>query len=140
MARTAAKGGFGTKFQRSLDGTTYTDIAEIYDVDGPAITKVTDDATHMQSDDGFAEKIAVGIHEAGDVTFQMAFLGGDAGQNALRNENEAGTDPGYFRIVTPTSKTITFRGFVGNIGATYPMRGKMVNSVTINVTGKPVRA
>lgn len=140
MARTSAKGGFGTKIQRSNDGTTFTDIAEIQDVDGPAISKVTDDATHMQSDDGYAEKIAVGLHEAGDVTFAMNLLDGDNSQNLLRQDNQAGTTPPYYRILMTSGKKIDFRGFVTNISNSFPMRGKLVHNVTISVTGKPVWA
>lgn len=140
MARTSAKGGFGTKFQRSLDGTTFTDVAEIGDVNGPAVTKVTDDATHMQSDDGYAETIAVGLHETGDVTFSMALLDTDTSQNALRSDNQTGTEPPYYRIRFPSGKMITFRGFVTNIGNAFPLRGKMMHDVTVKPTGKPVWA
>jgi hypothetical protein len=140
MARTSAVGGFGTKLQRSVNGTTFTDVAEIGDVEGPAITKVTDDATHMNSDDGFTEKIAVGLHEAGDVTFSMHLIETDATQNALREDAQTGTTPPYFRILFVSGKKIDFRAFVSSITLTTPMRGKIMHNVTLSLTGKPVKS
>lgn len=141
MPVTQAKSGFGTKFQRSADnGVTYTSIAEIGDINGPDITKIFDDATNMESPDGFAESIAVGLHEAGNVTFNMAFIEGDTSQALLRTDNEAGTAAGYYRILSRDgTKAITMRGWPGKIGNAFPMRGKMVNAVDMKLTGKPVR-
>lgn len=138
MATTQAKGGFGTKFQRSADGgATYTTIAEVGDISGADITKITDDATHMESPNGFEEKIAVGLHQAAPVTFQMALLDADTTQALLRSDNAAGTAAGYYQLLMTSGRILRFRGFVTKIGNSFPMRSKMVHSVEITVTGQP---
>lgn len=135
MAATQAKGGFGTKFYRD-DGTgTFVAIAEVGDISGPERSQILEDATHMESPSGWAEKIAVGVKEGGDITFQAAFLQDDASQAALRSDVGSTTKRNY-RIVFPSgNKRLSFAGFVQRIGATYPVKGKMVTDFTISVTG-----
>lgn len=134
-----AKGGFKTKLYREDPSGTWQQVSEILDVTGPATSQVIEDATHMDSADGFSEKIAVGLREAGDVTFQMHLLQDDASQNGLLADLNASTSRAY-RIVFPSgTKRIVFTGFVANIGNAFPVRGKMVQDVTLSITGKPVR-
>lgn len=136
---TQAKGGFGTRFQRDPGTGTFADIAEIMDVTGPEISQEIVDATHMGSADGYAEQIAVGIRAAGDVTFSMNFLLGDSSQADLEADiNASALRP--FRIILPGgTQRWAFSGYVRSIGASYPMRDKMVRDVVIAITGKPVR-
>lgn len=138
MPATQAKGGFGTKLYRD-DGTgNFTSLGEIMDVSGPSISQVIVDATNMASPNGWSEKIATGVKEAGDVTFQMNFLESDATQTALRQDIENNVQRN-FRLVHPsTLKRISFSAFVASMGHSYPMRDKMVRDVTLTITGQPV--
>lgn len=133
-----AKGGFKTKLYREDPTGTWQQVSEILDVTGPAVSQVLEDATHMDSADGYAEKIAVGLREVGDVTFQMHFLQDDASQAGLRADLNASTLRNYRIVFPPATKRIAFDGFVANIGAAFPVRGKMVRDVTISITGKPL--
>jgi hypothetical protein len=135
-----ARGGFGTKLYRDSTGAgSFQQVAEIGDVTGPAVSQVIEDATHMDSPDGYAEKIAVGLREAGDLSFSMHLIQDDASQNGLLADLNSST-PRTYRLVFPTgTKRITFTGLVQSIGASYPVRGKMMNDVVITVSGKPVK-
>lgn len=135
-----AKGGFKTKLYRDSDGAgTFQQVSEILDVTGPGISQVLEDATHMDSADGFSEKIAVGLREAGDVTFQMHNLQDDASQNGLLADLNSSTLRNYRLVFSSGTKRISFSGFVASISPSYPLRGKMVQDVVISVTGKPVK-
>ena len=136
MPATQAKGGFGAKLFRD-DGTgTFVAVAEVLDISGPELTQIIEDATNMDSPDGWGEKIAVGLRESGDVTFPMHMLQDDATQNALYSDLGASTKRN-FRLVYPSAtKRLSFAGFVQRIGHGYPVKGKLVNDVTISVTGK----
>lgn len=134
-----AKGGFKTKLYREDPSGTWQQVSEILDVNGPAISQVIEDATHMDSADGFSEKIAVGLREAGDVTFQMHLLQDDASQGGLLSDLNASTSRAYRLVFSSGTKRISFTGFVASIGNAFPLRGKMVQDVVITVTGKPVK-
>lgn len=135
-----AKGGFKTKLYRDSDGAgTWQQVSEILDVTGPSVSQVIEDATHMDSADGYAEKIAVGLREAGDVSFQMHLLQDDASQSGMLADLNASTSRSYRLVLPSGTKRWSFTGFVQSIGASYPVRGKMVNDVVITITGKPVK-
>jgi len=139
MAKTNAKTGFGTKVFRG-DGATpevFVAIAEIGDVSGPEKRLQTEDATHMESPNGYVEKIAT-IREAGDVTFDAHLIEGDTTHSPLFEDLDSGTVRN-FRLVFPSGTTrISFSAFVTAIGPSFPVKGKMVRSITLSVTGKPV--
>lgn len=136
---TQAKGGFGAKLYRD-DGTgTFVAVAEVLDINGPEFSQIIEDATNMDSPNGWGEKIAVGLREAGDVTFQMHMLQDDASQGNLYSDLGSSTKRN-FRIVYPsTTKRLAFSGFVQRIGHSYPVKGKLVNDVTISITGQVVK-
>lgn len=138
MPATQARGGFGTKLLRD-DGTgTFTAIAEVGDITGPALTNLTEDATNNDSPNGWTEKISLGLKEAGDVTLTMHMLQDDSTQNALA-QDLAGSVKRNFRIVYPTgTKRKAFSAYVTNIGAAFPVRGKMMSDVTLSITGAVV--
>lgn len=139
MPATQAKGGFGTKLYRDNGAGTFAELSEIMDVSGPEVSQETVDATHMASPNGFTEKIAVGLRDAGDVTFAMNLIQDDASHGLLEGDLLASTLSNY-RLVYPSgTKRISFSAFVKSIGPSFPMRDKMVRNVVLTVTGKPVR-
>lgn len=139
MPATQAKGAFGTKLYRD-DGTgTFVAVAEVMDINGPAVSQIIEDATNMDSPNGWGEKIAVGLREAGDITFQMNLLQDDTSQNALLTDLGASTKRNFRLVLAGGTKRWAFAGFVASIGQSYPVKGKMVNDVTITVTGQTVK-
>lgn len=138
MPATQAKGGYGAKVWRD-DGTgTFAVVAEVLDITGPEASQLIEDATNMDSPNGWGEKIAIGLREAGDVTFQMHLLQDDASQNALWSDLGS-SQKRNFRIVLPSgTKRVAFAGFVSKIGQSFPVKGKMVRDVALSVTGQVV--
>lgn len=136
---TQARGGFGTKLYRDNGSGTFTAIAEIGDINGPELTQIMEDATNMDSPNGWGEKIAVGLREAGDVSFQMHLLQDDSTQNALLSDLGASTLSNFRIVLAGGTKRWSFSGYVTKIGQSYPLKGKMMNDVTIAITGRPVK-
>lgn len=136
---TQARGGFGTKLYRDNGSGTFTAIAEIGDINGPELTQIMEDATNMDSPNGWGEKIAVGLREAGDVSFQMHLLQDDSTQNALLSDLGASTLSNFRIVLAGGTKRWAFSGYVTKIGQSYPLKGKMMNDVTIAITGRPVK-
>lgn len=136
MAAHKAKGGFGTKLFRD-DGTgTFVAVADCKDFNGPTLGSVIEDATHMESPNGWEEKVHVGLKNAGDLTFQMHLVQDDATQNPLYLDQAAGTLSNY-RLVFPSgTKRLAFTAYVANIGHTFPVKGVMMNDVTLSISGK----
>ena len=139
MTATQAKGGFGAKLYRD-DGTgTFVAVAEVLDINGPELSQIIEDATTMDSPNGWGEKIAVGVREAGDVTFQMHMIQDDTTQNSLYSDLGSSTKRN-FRLVFPSgTKRLAFSGFVQRIGQSYPVKGKLVNDCTVSITGQVVK-
>ncbi|MFN0133427.1 MAG: phage tail tube protein [Phycisphaerales bacterium] len=136
---TQAKGGFGSKIYRD-DGTgTFVAVAEVLDVNGPELTQIIEDATNMDSANGWGEKIAVGVREAGDVTFQMHMLQDAATQNVLYSDLGSSTKSNYRLVFPGGTKRLAFAGFVSRIGHSYPVKGKLVNDVTLSITGQVLK-
>lgn len=141
MAVTKARGGFGTIIQRGGGETPteiFTPISEVLDIDGPEQKLMTEDATNMESPNGWVEKISLGVKEAGNVTFQMHFLPDDTTHALLRSDLNLGTKRNFRIVVAGATKRWEFAGFVETIGASHPVKGKMVRPVSIVITGEPV--
>lgn len=140
MPATKARVGYGTLFQRGDGGDpteTFSTIAEVIDINGPELRQTFDDATNMESPDGYEEAIP-SVRQAGDVTFQMCFLPDDSSQASLVADLNGGIRRN-FRIVLPGgTKRFAFAGYVQSVGATHPVKTKMVRDVSIKLTGKPV--
>lgn len=138
MAATGAKSGFKTQLWMD-DGGGYVKIAEIGDVNGLDVEHVLDDATTMESDNGFEEKIAVGVKTVSDLSLSGNLIEADVSQVKLIAARDAGTKCNW-RLVYPSgTKRRAFAGFVKSMGEALPMRAKMTFTVAIAVTGPIAR-
>lgn len=138
MSATLAKSGFGTKFQRDNGAGTFQDISEIMDFTGPETSQDIVDATHMGSPGGWAEKIATGVRDAGEVSFPMNFIPGDASQALLEADSKSSSSRKYRVIFSDGVHGQELTGIVKTVGKSLPMRDKMVSNVVIAITGEPV--
>lgn len=139
MAATKARVGYGTLFQRG-DGANpevFTTIAEVGDIAGPEVRQLFDDATHMESPDGYEEPIP-GVRQAGDVTFPLHFLPDEPTHQLLMTDLNGGVKRNFRIIVAGGTKRWAFAGYVESIGAAHPVKTKMMRDVSIKLTGKPV--
>lgn len=135
---TQAKGGFRTHLYMDDGAGNWTKIAECRDFSGPQRQHVVEDATSHDSD-GWAEKVAVGLRDGGDVTFQCNLLQDDASQALLHAANASGALRS-FRLVPPSqTRRLNFSAIVANISDSYPVRGIMMHDVTLSISGAVTR-
>lgn len=134
MPETQASIGYGSKFEISADGgTTYTEVAEVFDITPPSDSVDVIDATHMQSPNGNREFI-LGLNDPGECSFEMNFVpGSDADLliQATKNARERVT----CRMTFPNGVTWTFSGLLTGYEPAVPTDDKMTATVTFKVTG-----
>lgn len=138
MATNAAI-GHGTQFQVRESGspTTWTTIAEVFDLTPPNETTDVIEATSFGSPNGMKEFI-LGLTDPGECSFEMNFQPGSTSEGKLLTIKAARLPHG-FRIVFPNAATWTFDGLLTGYEPAVPSDGKMTASVTIKVTGAVLR-
>ncbi len=132
MSKTYAKLGKGTTL--SIGGTT---IAEVTSISGPSLSADSIDVTTMDTTTRYREFIQ-GLLDGGEVSFDLMFYPGDAGQAAMYTAFGAGTDSTYI-ITFPTAvgATWTFDGFPTACGNEIPMDEAITQSWTIKLSTSP---
>lgn len=138
MPVTAAGVGYSTilKKETSTPGT-YTDYGfEITSLNGVGFSRSSQDATHMQSPDGYTEFVH-GIKTAKPVSLEVNWLPSVTG--ALQTLLEGAK--ANWQILFPDNSTCTFNAQATDveIGALTP-DGKMTATLTLTPSGKPTWA
>ena len=136
MAATSARSGFGSLLKRGDGGgpEVFTTVAEVVNIGGISTRLNTADATHMESPDGWMEKIAT-LLEAAEVQLDMNFLPGDTTQSLLRSDQTNRTLRNFQVTVPGSSKVFAFAAFVGEISPAFPPDNKMAQSLTLTPSG-----
>lgn len=137
MARTKAKAGYGAQFYRGDGGTpteVFGKVGEVADLQPPALRRGTADATHMESDGGFMESIAL-MRESDDVTITVNFVDSDVGQQALVADFDTDTPHNYEIRIPNLNKKYSFAGFITNISPQVAKDAAIRRTFTLKVTG-----
>jgi hypothetical protein len=121
-------------------GVTFTTIAQVQDIDGPAVSTDTEETTNHSSPGGFEEVIPT-IKRSGEVTFPILYDPNDpthdttTGLYFVQNARAKRS----FRMVYPTSpsRRWNFTGYITNLENHAPVAGLLTADVTIKVTGQP---
>lgn len=139
MAPPNARAAFATRLRKG-DGAipeVFTTIAEVRDIDGPAIRQLFEDVTSMDSPDGYAEHVPT-TREAGDVTFQVSLLQDNATHLGLRADLNAGTLRNWQILLPPGyTKRIAFEAYVQEVGVAAPVKGVLMTPISLKINGKP---
>lgn len=128
--------GYGTTFAISTNGTTFTDVAEVFEVTPPSDSLDTVDATHMSSPNATREFI-FGLRDPGEASFEMAFIPGSASDvliQSIRDTRQTVT----CRITFPNNATWTFSGVLTGYEPAVPLDDRMTATVTFKVSGSTV--
>lgn len=134
---TDASIGYGSYFHISQDsGSSWIEIAEVYDITPPSSTVDQIDATHMQSPNRNREFIA-GLSDPGSASFEMNFVPGSASDLKIQ-EIRASGEQVLCRITFPNSVTWKFTGQVESYEPAVPTEDKMTASVSFKVSGSTV--
>lgn len=100
----------------SPDGTTYTKVPLILDVDMPEENRVTDDITPTDAHN--TVKVAVNFFETNDINFEMVFNPEDTQHMAVKAAYRANT-PMYCRILFEDDRVEGF-AFLGTLSKFSP--------------------
>lgn len=131
---------FGTllKLGNGTAGTsgTYTTIAEVGDIDGPADSVDTIEVTSHSSPQARKEFIA-SLIDSGEISFPMWFVPDDATHDAdtglqyYKNLRIAAN----FKMVFPDATQVMFSALVTKFGMKAPVSGVLSADVTLKITG-----
>lgn len=134
---TSAAIGHGSAFAIGDGGgpEVFTDVAEVFAITPPNLTRDTVDATHMASTEKWREFIA-GLRDAGEVSISLNFVPGGAAQDALTAKFASDT-ASNFRITFPNAEAWIFAGLMTGFAPEDPLDGKMTATARFKLTGKP---
>lgn len=125
--------GHGTKFNRH-DGTDFVEVANVFDISGPSMSRDVVEVTAYDSPDGYREKIG-GLRDGGQLTFTLNFTR----ENYLLFKGDFEDDtPVQYQVVLPDAEKteLTFSGLVIDMPLTIPVGDRITIDVTIEISGK----
>lgn len=122
--------GHGTVFER-WDGTTFVAVAEVFDINGPGMSRDVIEVTNYDSPNKWREKIA-GLRDAGEVSFTLNFLA--TSYTVFRDDFDS-DDSVQYKITLPGGFNLTFNGFVTDLPLTVPVGDRVTMDVTIEISG-----
>lgn len=137
MATTVATSGFGTilKIGNGATAEVFTAVSEVVNITGPGESLETIDATHMQSPSNYREFIP-SLLDSGEVTLDLNFLPGTAGQTVIRTALTGRTKKNWKLVFTDSAlTTYKFAGYVTAFEPSAQIDDKLSASCTIKVTG-----
>ena len=124
--------GVGTKFYRGSVAPANL-VAEVNSIAGPNATRNQIDVTSLDSTGGYKEYIG-GFRDGGEVTLNMNFT--KASYGLMQNDFEDNDLVSYIIVLPDASATtISFDGFVQNLGFAVPTDDKVTADITIKVSG-----
>lgn len=131
--------GYSSFFHISRNGgSTWTEIAEVFDITPPSDTVDQIDTTHMQSPNRRREFIS-GLSDPGSASFEMNFVPGSASDLLIQEIRGTGEQV-LCRITFPNAVTWQFTGQIESYEPAIPTEDKMTASVSFKVSGSTVAA
>jgi predicted secreted protein len=134
--------GYGTRLEYQ-DGSNWTLVGKVSDINGPSMSRDTVDITHQQSSGGYKQFLA-GLADGGEVTFTINLDPTDSTHNqtagllSLFSETTARN----WRIITPVGTgtagqyhAYTFSALVTGFEMKFPVEDKISADVTLKVAG-----
>lgn len=118
--------GFGT----TVDLNSVA-VAELLSVSGPSIAGETIDTTHMESADGYREKIP-GLVDAGQLELEVQYV--KAQTNTIKALLRQ-TIP--FVVTFPDGSTFSGNGHITALSTEVPLEDKITQTITLDITGNP---
>ena len=124
--------GVGTKLQRYVNAA-WADVALLFSISGPSITRETIDTTTFDNTDSFRDFIT-GLRDGGTLSFEMLFT--KAGYAAMKTDFLLNAAVAYTITLPDVDSTvITFNGLVTGFPLNVPLADTIKISVTIKVVG-----
>lgn len=137
MAASGTTIGYGNLFYHSTDGTTFTSMAEVIDINGPGLAADAVETTHTESTNGWREFIG-GLKDAGEITVTCNFRPDNASNDTLRGYIGSLE---YYRIAwVGLTERVTCQGILTGYSPQAPLGDKMTVDLTIKLSGEPTFA
>lgn len=142
---TSATSGYGVKLKRGDGGgpETFTDIAEVMDIEGPSLKMDLADATNQDSAGRFKEFVPT-LLDGGEVGLTLNFLPADATQSYSAGvlQDMINRTKRNFKIVFSNagSTAWTFAAYVTEFAPSAPVGERLTAKVTLKLTGQPTLA
>lgn len=133
---------FGTLLKMGDGGgpEVFATLGEVLDIEGPELEMEIEDATNHSSTGGWEEKLPT-ILKAGTVSFEVNYLPENASHNYATGllGKLAGRTKKNFQLVFPNTAATTwsFSAYVAKFKPGMPVRGKLIGSITLEITGQP---
>lgn len=133
--------GYGTKFYRSTDNSTFTQVAGLIDVETPEISRETYETTLMDNSDSANgwKKFKGALLDPGELSLTLEWDADDSGQTALRADLEV-DDPRYYRVEYPGGETFSFEAVLTSFGQSTPIADRITRSCKFKLSGEPAEA
>lgn len=126
--------GLKTKFYRSVDGTTFEEIAQVASITPPQPEREVAEVDELDPPGGIRKKLA-GIIDPGEVSLTLNFDPENQGHLDLEQDFRDGVAR-HYRIVLPNNYGWTFQGIVTSYAPQEISSGEVVQvEVTIALTG-----
>lgn len=128
--------GYNTKFYRSEDNVTFTQVPGLMEIEPPEISRDTYETTLMDnSDNANGYKAYEGaMRDAGELSVTLAYQPENAAQNALVEDVDA-DDARYYRIEYPDGTTVSFRAIATSLGSTLTRDDRVTRNFKFKVSG-----
>ena len=142
MPPTQARIGHGTLLKRGNGASpeVFETIAEVTNINPPQMESEDIKVSHMESPGGYHEYIP-GMREAGEVSFEINFLPGNAthnGTTGLAADHRTRVVRNWKIELAGGGAVWTFPGYVKTFNVAIPVDDKVSASVSIKVTGEPL--
>ncbi len=126
--------GSGTQFHRSEDGTTYTRIGKIMELNAPEQSRASSEKTYLDNSDNY-KSFEPGMIDPGEMTISLEYDPDDAAQNLLKNDFNTKSNF-YYKITYPDGSHDTFQGHITAWGKAVPKEETIQRNITFKVTGQ----
>jgi len=124
-------------------GESFTTVAEVTEISGPALSLDTEDGTHHGSTGGWEEVIPT-ILRSGEVTFTIQYDPTDGTHDATTGLLKDMDDKTLrnFQLVFPdgSSTTWSFSAYVTGFEPSMPVDGKFTAACALKISGEPTLA
>jgi predicted secreted protein len=120
--------GYGT----TISGATFGVVGFVRRLSIPGLDATVIDASHMASPDKWKQKVA-GMKDARQMQLEVIYEESQMGDllDALGDDNEDWT------VTFPDGATFTCSGFIQSLGQQVPMDDMIMQSINIELSGKP---
>ncbi|WP_444907876.1 phage tail tube protein [Microbulbifer sp. SSSA008] len=128
--------GYKTKFYRSDDGSSYSQVAGMLDIEPGEESRGSVEMTAIDGTSGYMDYDPSGLRDPGEASITLIWKESDSGQQALRSDYDSDSNK-YYKVEYPEGTTVEFLGHITGWGKAVPKDDKITRTVKFKISGKP---